>query len=290
MTDQVIETPVNETPVETPVVQDTPVAVEPTVAEQAPAIEEGLKGLLGDEMKSVYDELKPLHTFKSVDDLAKSYVHLNKLMGKKITDMSPEEINQVYGKLGKPENADGYELPTEGLEGAILPDMDKWYKEVAHKHNLTKEQARGIFEEYVQMSQGLVQNQTAQLTQAREEAITALKKEFGTAFENRLEVAKKAVNEFGGDELKTYLNETGLGNDPRLIKAFAKIGAELLEDRMISDKAAHVMGVTPDEAKRQISMKMADNEFKSAYLSRMHPGHKEAVAEMTRLQELAHPK
>ena len=38
---------------------------------------------------------------------------------------------------------------------------------------------------------------------------------------------------FGTPELKTYLNDTGLGNHPDLVKAFVKIGKAMSEDGMV---------------------------------------------------------
>jgi hypothetical protein len=43
--------------------------------------------------------------------------------------------------------------------------------------------------------------------------------------------------EFGGDELKQVLNESGLGNHPALFKAFAKIGKAMSEDTFVKSKA-----------------------------------------------------
>lgn len=43
-------------------------------------------------------------------------------------------------------------------------------------------------------------------------------------------VTAKALDRFGGAEYRAFLNETGLGNDPRMMKAWFKIGEAISED------------------------------------------------------------
>ena len=76
--------------------------VEDTVVDK----ELGLSDLLSDDLK----DIKALHSFKDVNGLAKSYVHLNGLLGKKFEDLSTDELKSFYGKLGRRENSDVYKL------------------------------------------------------------------------------------------------------------------------------------------------------------------------------------
>ncbi|MEX9782748.1 peptidase [Providencia manganoxydans] len=46
--------------------------------------------------------------------------------------------------------------------------------------------------------------------------------------------AQKAMEQFGTPELKEYLNETGLGNHPELIRIFSKIGKSMSEDGFVN--------------------------------------------------------
>ena len=59
-------------------------------------------------------------------------------------------------------------------------------------------------------------------------------KEFGgERLAENLAVAKKALDTFGTPELRTLLNETGLGNHPELIRAFYKAGKAISEDKFV---------------------------------------------------------
>jgi hypothetical protein len=227
---------------------------------------------------------KSLHNFKSADDLAKSYLEANKLLGKRMTELNAEEAQYFKSLIGVPGESDAYKLP-DGL----TEDTSKWYKDVALKAGLTQDQAKHVIDSYIELERQ--QMSQAELSQRQEQQawVESLKKEFGTAFDKQVEIAKRGVKAFGDESLTNLLNETGLGDHPAVVKMFAKIGRELLEDKIIKADSEVTFGVTPADAKRQIDLKRTDAEFMNAYLTARHPGHKAAVAEMARLYELANP-
>ena len=51
---------------------------------------------------------------------------------------------------------------------------------------------------------------------------------------SNLSAAQRALDQFGTPELKEYLNTTGLGNHPDLVKTFVKIGKAMSEDGMVT--------------------------------------------------------
>ncbi len=56
----------------------------------------------------------------------------------------------------------------------------------------------------------------------------------GANYEASRETAIRAVDRFGTTELKAFLNETGLGNHPELVKVFHKIGKAIGEGKVIT--------------------------------------------------------
>lgn len=235
--------------------------------------------LLSEEFK----DIKALKDFKSVDDLAKSYMHLNSMLGKRFEDLSQEELGSYYAKLGRPSEASEYTFADE-----INEDGAHWARDVFFEAGLTQDQAKLVTEKYHELEQAkLAEMEVASAAEA-DQNMNVLKAEFGEAFEERVNLAKRAVNELGGDELKTLLNETGLGNNAQVVKLFAKIGKEILEDRILeSDKEAR-FGVTPEEAQKQIMTLKSNPEFMDQYLgrngySKTSDAHKHAVAKMEQL-------
>jgi len=94
-----------------------------------------------------------LQPFKDVPELAKSFVHAQRMIGmEKLPVPGPnatdEDWNVVYDKLGRPEAPDKYELPAppEGFE--LDPEMASAFRETAHKLGLLPQQAAGLFDWY----------------------------------------------------------------------------------------------------------------------------------------------
>lgn len=61
-------------------------------------------------------------------------------------------------------------------------------------------------------------------------AVKADKDIGGANFQANIESAQRALARFGGDELKSLLNSTGLGNHPALVKMFVAVGKQIRED------------------------------------------------------------
>ena len=58
------------------------------------------------------------------------------------------------------------------------------------------------------------------------------KAELGANYKQELVKVAKAINTFGTPELRTLLNDTGLGNHKEVVKFFLNVGAKVSEDKM----------------------------------------------------------
>jgi hypothetical protein len=56
----------------------------------------------------------------------------------------------------------------------------------------------------------------------------------GDKFDANLAVAKKAIDRFAAPDFKTYLNETGLGNHPEMLRMLLKVGQAISEDKHVA--------------------------------------------------------
>ena len=270
-------TPEEASPVTEAIHQEAEPQVEAAAAPEAAVEDSKFVDSLNSELKTH----KALQDFKDVDGLAKSYLHLNSLIGKKIGDLTPEEMGDVYNKLGRPEAAKDYSMPDKMHEG-----MQGWYKDSAHKLGLTQDQARNLAESYMELEQSKMAEQQTAVENQLEEWSSDLKKEFGGSFDKRIETAKKAIEAFGGSELKEAMNATGMGSHPAMVKAFAQIGKEMLEGGLTATDASASFGVTPAEAKQKKANLMRDPEFVKSYMNNSHPSHKQAVEEIQSLYSI----
>jgi hypothetical protein len=250
----------------------------PVEAVQTTVSAEQLQPAFLDSLSEDLRSAKSLGNFKDVNELAKSYLNAQALIGKRISEMGVEDLQHINHLRGVPEAADKYALPAE-----LEPQALDWYRNAALEAGLSQEQARKLSESYIMNNRQALEQQQQQVQLQHTNWINSLKQEFGSAFDQRVDVAKRAVDAFGGSELKQLLNETGLGNHPTIVKMFANIGANILEDRLVNADYEKSVGVTPDDAKNKVNLKLSDPEFRKAYYSQMHPGHKSAVDEITAL-------
>lgn len=241
-------------------------------------------------------ESENLAKFKSVDDLAYSYEHLSKMQGKdKLplpTDESDTEtMEEVYRRLGKPEDPTEYELPSIAEDSQFEPSEEflESFKSKAHELGLNNKQVKDLFGWYVQdVAEQEISQMQQQAQEYREHAEQTLRKEFGNAYDEKVDLANQAVWEFGGEELATRLQETGMGNDPTFVKLFAQLGEQLQEDQ-VGGSSKKDFGRTPEQAQAEIAELKQSPSFMDVYMDGSKPGHKEAVQKMHSLYQDAFP-
>lgn len=111
------------------------------------------------------------------------------------------------------------------------------YKSVAQALGLKGEQAQKVFDVYAKHEAARDAARQAQAVEAREaqnrqwaEAARADKEYGGGNFDASLAHAQRAMARFGSKELLTWLNESGAGNHPELMRAFIRAGKAISED------------------------------------------------------------
>jgi len=122
------------------------------------------------------------------------------------------------------------------------------FSTVARDLNLSQTAAQTMIDK---MAPAMASRQAELLTQARTDwaaAATADKEFGGDSLQTNLAVAKQAMDQFGSPELRTLLNESGLGNHPEIIRAFYRAGKAISEDRFVGGRSG--AEASTDPAKR----------------------------------------
>jgi hypothetical protein len=240
-------------------------------------------GALPDELR--YEP--SLQNFDSVDKLAKSYIHARKMIGADPDGMiqlpkegDEDSWNQFYNKIGRPESPDQYDF--ELGDGEQADDVAD-FKNVAHQLGLTNDQAGAILGIYNQLAEGEIAQEDEEFDQMNVEYLQEIQQEWGDDFNKNAELARRGFNSFASEGAVEVLRETGLANHPEILKTFARIGQAFSEDNVLPGTRGAIGAMSPVHAEETISSKMADPEFKKAYLDGTHPNHAQAVQEMTRL-------
>ena len=242
---------------------------------------------VSDEYRSFVDN----KGWKSADDALKSYVNLERQIGQDRVAL-PSEGDDVanwegWSRLGTPETADGYELNVPQGYEEYSADLSDWFRQEAHSAKLPAHMAQRLHDAYVQrMMDG---QSDAVLDQQRqfEDWGNEMKKEYGTAYDEKVGMARRAVRAFGSDQLTDLLNNTGLGNHPEMIRAFAKIGAELSTSNQFKDaEEAGSFGMTPEDARAEI----ARIRSHPGLMDKGDPENRVLNERLTQLYELANPE
>lgn len=193
----------------------------------------------------------------------------------------------MYQKLGLPKELKDYEVKLKEGPGLDKAFAEK-FKETAHKAGILPHQAQKLAD-WFESANATSEAQVLQMRQDKMKADTdALKTEWGAAFEQNLARAGQVVREVGDPELVKYLDQTGLGNDIQLVKLLSKVGEKFMkEGGHVGGEAGFKPKFTPKEAMAEANKIMGD--FTHPYHNSQHPNHKNAVAEVQGLFEMANP-
>lgn len=134
----------------------------------------------------------------------------------------------------KPEGApESYEF--KAPEGVQFDDtVIGAFSEVAKELNLPQDQAQKVLDKMAPVMQARQLEQFQAARAAWGEAAKTDKEFGGEHLAENLGVAKKALDTFATPELRTLLDESGLGNHPEVIRMFYRTGKAISEDRFVT--------------------------------------------------------
>jgi hypothetical protein len=230
-----------------------------------------------------------IEKFTELDALAKSYINAVSMIG---TDKIPlpgktatdEQWNEVYNKLGRPESADKYTLELKTDVTPVDENVIKGFAQNAHKLGLNNKQAQGILEFYKQTLEGSAKEMSVNMESAQAEATNTLRSEWGKSYDENLRKASSVAQTYLEPELlDTQLRDgSRLGDNPKIIKAFANIANLLSEDKIIGTEADNVL--QGREIEKEIEELTSDKQ--GAYWNKMHPNHTKVVNQVLALREI----
>ena len=230
---------------------------------------------------------KSLESIKDVTSLVKGYVSAQKLIGSKIS--IPEEKdengwNELYGKLGRPEAPEKYQVERPKLAQGMQYDevLEKEFVKAAHKIGLSNKQANALIAWQNEMGTKDMEKYGQGMKSAEE----TLKKEWGNNYDTKVSVAQRIVKEYADEQTVKFLEKSGLGNNPAFIKFMYEIGNFLVEDGEPPKGGGDDSANTVEAAKKKRDALLGDPVFSKRYFNQREPGHKEAVEEIFELNKV----
>ena len=227
---------------------------------------------------------KSLQDFKDVGALAQSYVATKALVGQKSAipgpDATPEAQAAFRKALGVPETPEGYQIsrPEIALQSWDA-GAEKDFLATAHKLGLPPAQVQAILNWYGSYEAAKLQTGQRQA----QEVMATLRKEWGPNYDAHLGRANRAVQQFGGDELISYLAQTGLGRHPAMVKAWVAVANAMVESGAMETEGD--LGTSSEDAKAQLQAIYQDK--KHPYNNPGMPGWQEAADEVLALRRIA---
>ena len=137
-------------------------------------------------------------------------------------------------KPGAPEQYEFQAPEGQAFDNAVLDA----YSDVARELNLSQDDAQKLLDKVAPVMQARQQEQIAQVRDEWAQSARTDKEFGGEKLDASLATAKKALDAFASPELKTLLNEAGLGNHPEIIRFMYRAGKSISEDRVVTGQQA----------------------------------------------------
>lgn len=234
--------------------------------------------------------------WKDPSQVVDSYRNLEKLLGAPQNEVIrlPKDDDtagweSVHSRLGRPATPEGYklEVPKEGGS----PEFAKWASEVFHKNGLSEKQGKGVVELWNKYAAESGAAQKQALTDKITAETTAIKKEWGAAYDQNRAVAQRAAREFGLPNNVMDAIESAAGTNATL-KFLHAVGSKLGDAAWVGGNGGSNGSangpMTPAQAKERIAANRANPDFVKRY-TQGGTGSKEYM-EMAQLHQYANPE
>jgi hypothetical protein len=202
-------------------------------------------------------EEKALDTVTDFNNAIKQLVHHKKMVGaNKVVipneKSSEEEVNAFYEALGTPKTETGYNVPEipEELKEIYDDASLEAAKKFAYSIHATQQQFQEYLKFDMQKVKGLMAEDDQALVQERQDAQKNLRTEFGAAYDERIHVANRLIQEaFPKEEDRMGFLEK-FGNDVDFIRFASRVGARMSEHTALIGELTQK---TPNEIQGQIA-------------------------------------
>jgi len=223
--------------------------------------------------------------FGSMDDVLRGHENLERLKGvpeerlvKLPVDDSAESWNEVFTRLGRPENADGYEVPGENAE---------FVAKAYHESGLTKRQADMLTEKIASFEDDAAKSRADQISEKIEADYAAMNGEWGGEYDKNLSAAHRAVRSLGLSADDVRVMEESLGVK-RTMNMMAQFGKATGEHQFAGESGrSGSVGMTPENATQKIKQLMGDPTFRDQLFSKDKAVRQAAMDRKSELNRIA---
>jgi len=142
--------------------------------------------------------------------------------GDPATDEPSTGAPEEYAEFSRPEGME--------IDSSVLGE----FAGVAKELDLTQDQAQKLFDIHTSQIERVAEDIAAVVDQHDQANYEALRTDKVLGKPENQALAARAVEQFGGAELKTWLSERKLANEPVLVRAFMNVGQAISEDTLVT--------------------------------------------------------
>lgn len=224
--------------------------------------------------------------FKGADAVIESYRNLEKLMkapkDRLLTLPEKEDDpswNDVYARLGRPSEPTEYKL--SGFEDDKFSEFSR---KTFYELGLTKRQGEALAAKWKEYGDIQTSEREAAINARASQEESELKKEWGQAHDQNVNIAKRAITALGMDADTIDSMEKAMGYK-KTMAVLHTVGLKLGEGSYVDGGTSANGALTPGAAQAQITELMSDPGFSHKYVN----GDREARTQMERLHRMAYP-
>jgi hypothetical protein len=180
--------------------------------------------------------------FSSIGELANAYLHTG-------TDAQPTEAGGTEKPDDPadtvPDDPSAYELTRPDSWPENVPWSEQQWTalaEKAHELGMTKRQAQEVFNLLTEQVQSSYTQAQENFKAQKQEGLQKLQQELGDEYQGKLELARRAYESLGGEELKEFLAASGLDDHPTFVRTFVEIANRISDDAFIPGSSAGAQG------------------------------------------------
>lgn len=176
-------------------------------------------------------------------------------------------------------------MPQENMSGEMIDEIIdeeafEEFKSLAEDLRLSEEQAQGIWDWIVEGALRFIGDLDVKAQAYCNETENQLRSVYGRDFEAKQKAAQNLIRKYGGDELVSFLKNSGIGNCREIIAFLIKLADAAGEDRGLAGEKASVLS-SEEKIKAEIARLMAV----PAYMQARHPEHETTVQQVYRLRK-----
>lgn len=148
----------------------------------------------------------------------------------------PETLAKEFVSLKKkyvvPEKPEEYEYDAKDVAEEMKQALDAW-KVKAKEFGMTKEQFSKLTAYQIETMKAIRANEAKAREDNAKASAEELKKEWGNKFDENLTAAKKAMKQVFPESFGKFLDTSGLGNHPEMVRAMVRLSQAVSEDSLV---------------------------------------------------------